>query len=68
MFGAIFLAFPVIASQLYMFVAPGLYKSERGAFLPYLVATPVLFALGGALGLGLVWWVKPEIKRVKEER
>ena len=49
LFGAVFLAFPIIASQIYMFVAPGLYKSERGAFLPYLVATPVLFALGGAL-------------------
>ena len=49
MFGAIFLAFPIIASQIYMFVAPGLYKNERQAFLPYLVATPILFALGGLL-------------------
>jgi sec-independent protein translocase protein TatC len=48
-FGAIVLAFPVIASQLYMFVAPGLYKNERRAFLPYLIATPILFLLGGAL-------------------
>jgi sec-independent protein translocase protein TatC len=46
MFGAAFLAFPVIASQIYMFVAPGLYRHERQAFLPYLVATPVFFALG----------------------
>jgi sec-independent protein translocase protein TatC len=46
MFGAAFLAFPVIASQLYMFVAPGLYRHERQAFLPYLVATPVFFAMG----------------------
>src|SRR6266849_3486004 len=37
------LAFPVIASQVWMFVAPGLYKNEKGAFLPYLFATPVLF-------------------------
>ena len=43
-FGAGFLAFPVIAGQIYKFVAPGLYKNERRAFLPYLVATPVLFA------------------------
>ena len=49
LFGAIFLAFPIIASQVYMFVAPGLYKNERDAFLPFLVATPVLFILGGAL-------------------
>src|SRR6476620_9309240 len=45
-FGAGFLAFPVIANQLYKFVAPGLYKNERQAFLPYLVATPILFTLG----------------------
>src|SRR3954470_8450776 len=45
-FGAGFLAFPVIANQLYKFVAPGLYKNERQAFLPYLIATPVLFVLG----------------------
>jgi len=48
-FGAIFLAFPVIASQLYMFVAPGLYKKERKAFLPYLIATPIFFLLGACL-------------------
>ena len=48
-FSAAFLAFPVIASQIYMFVAPGLYKTERRAFLPYLVATPLLFLLGAAL-------------------
>ncbi|HEV7982592.1 MAG TPA: twin-arginine translocase subunit TatC [Xanthobacteraceae bacterium] len=46
MFGAAFLAFPVIAAQLYMFVAPGLYRHERHAFLPYLIATPFFFALG----------------------
>jgi sec-independent protein translocase protein TatC len=43
------LAFPIIASQIWLFVAPGLYKQERRAFLPYLVATPVLFIMGGAL-------------------
>ncbi len=48
-FGGLVLAFPVIAAQLYMFVAPGLYRNERGAFLPYLVATPVLFLIGAAL-------------------
>ena len=49
LFGAIFLAFPVIASQLYMFVAPGLYRNERKAFLPFLIATPILFLIGAAL-------------------
>jgi sec-independent protein translocase protein TatC len=49
MFAALFVSFPIVASQIWMFVAPGLYKNERGAFLPYLVATPILFFLGGAL-------------------
>jgi sec-independent protein translocase protein TatC len=49
LFGAVFVAFPVIASQIYMFVAPGLYRRERQAFLPFLIATPVLFLLGAAL-------------------
>jgi sec-independent protein translocase protein TatC len=49
MFGAAFLSFPVVAGQIYMFVAPGLYKHERHAFLPYLIATPVFFALGSML-------------------
>ena len=49
LFGAIFIAFPVIAAQLYMFVAPGLYRAERKAFLPFLVATPILFLIGAAL-------------------
>jgi sec-independent protein translocase protein TatC len=48
-FGAVFIAFPVIASQVYMFAAPGLYKHERNAFIPYLLATPVLFLMGAAL-------------------
>jgi len=49
LFGAIFLAFPVLASQVYMFVAPGLYKNEKSAFAPFLIATPILFILGGSL-------------------
>jgi sec-independent protein translocase protein TatC len=48
-YAGLFLAFPIIAGQLYLFVAPGLYKKERKVLLPYLVATPVLFAAGGAL-------------------
>ncbi|RJF87290.1 twin-arginine translocase subunit TatC [Oleomonas cavernae] len=48
-FGGAFISFPIIASQIYMFVAPGLYKNERHAFLPFLVATPILFLLGAAL-------------------
>ncbi|MBX9820026.1 twin-arginine translocase subunit TatC [Afipia birgiae] len=54
MFGAGFISFPVIAAQIYMFVAPGLYKHERGAFLPYLIATPIFFALGSLLVYFLV--------------
>ncbi len=46
LFGAAFLSFPVVAVQIYKFVAPGLYKHERGAFVPYLIATPVLFFMG----------------------
>jgi len=46
LFGAVFLAFPLIAFQIYKFVAPGLYKNERQAFRPYLVATFLLFILG----------------------
>lgn len=49
LFGAAFLAFPVIATQIYMFVAPGLYRHERHAFLPYLVATPFFFFLGSLM-------------------
>lgn len=49
MFVAAFISFPVVATQLWMFIAPGLYKHEKRAFLPFLVATPVLFFLGGAL-------------------
>jgi len=48
-FGAIFIAFPVIASQIYMFMAPGLYRHERSAFYPFLVATPILFIIGACL-------------------
>ena len=48
-FGGAFLAFPVIASQIYLFVAPGLYRSEKRAFLPFLIASPVLFLAGAAL-------------------
>jgi sec-independent protein translocase protein TatC len=55
MFGGAFLAFPVIAAQIYMFVAPGLYRNERQAFLPYLIATPVFFLLGSLCVYFLVW-------------
>jgi len=54
MFGAAFLSFPVVAAQIYMFVAPGLYRHERRAFLPYLVATPVFFAAGAGVVYALV--------------
>ena len=48
-FGGFFIGFPIIATQLYRFVAPGLYKHERSAFVPYLIATPFLFVLGASL-------------------
>src|SRR5438045_7204787 len=54
MFGAAFLSFAVEASQIYMFVAPGLYRHERQAFLPYLIATPVFFGLGSMVVYFLV--------------
>ncbi len=53
-FAALCLAFPVIANQLWAFVAPGLYKNEKRAFLPFLVMTPVLFTLGAALAYYVV--------------
>ena len=49
MFGGVIVSFPILAFQLYRFVAPGLYKRERLAFLPFLVAAPVLFVLGMCL-------------------
>ncbi len=48
-YGALFISFPVIALQIYKFAAPGLYKDEKQAFLPFLIATPVLFGLGASL-------------------
>lgn len=48
-FAGCFLTFPIILLQIWMFVAPGLYKNEKRVFLPYLVATPILFFLGGAV-------------------
>ncbi len=48
-FAAAMISFPIVAVQIWAFVAPGLYKRERSAFLPFLVATPVLFSLGAAL-------------------
>ncbi len=49
LFGALFLGFPFVATQIYSFVAPGLYKKERAAFVPYLIATPIFFVLGAAM-------------------
>lgn len=48
-FGAVIVAFPVLAYQLWRFVAPGLYRNERGAFLPFLIAAPTLFTIGAAM-------------------
>src|ERR1700688_1470713 len=49
MFGAGFISFPIVPTQTYNFVAPALYKNERGPFLPYLIATPFFFVLGSML-------------------
>jgi sec-independent protein translocase protein TatC len=54
-FGAAFISFPVVASQVYLFVAPGLYRSEKRAFLPFLLATPILFIMGAALAYYFVF-------------
>lgn len=54
MFAAFFVCFPVIANQLWAFVAPGLYAKEKKAFLPFLLATPVLFSAGAALAYFVV--------------
>lgn len=48
-FAALFFSFPLVASQVWLFVAPGLYRNEKMAFLPFLVATPVLFLLGASM-------------------
>lgn len=48
-FGASFCSFPVVATQIYKFVAPGLYKNEKDAFVPYLIATPALFLVGASV-------------------
>src|SRR5262245_2845391 len=49
LFGALFIAFPISADQIYKFVASGLYRNERQAFLSFLIATPILFAIGAML-------------------
>jgi sec-independent protein translocase protein TatC len=53
-FAAFLLAFPIIANQIWAFVAPGLYSKEKRAFLPFLIATPILFTLGAALAYYVV--------------
>jgi sec-independent protein translocase protein TatC len=54
-FTAAFISFPVVALQVWMFVAPGLYKNEKQAFAPFLVATPILFLMGGAMAYYIVF-------------
>lgn len=54
-------AFPVVAYQIYMFIAPGLYKKERKAVFPYLVLSPVLFLVGGAL---VYYFIMPTVLRL----
>jgi sec-independent protein translocase protein TatC len=54
LFAAFFISFPIIANQLWAFVAPGLYAKEKKAFLPFLIATPILFTSGAALAYFVV--------------
>ena len=54
LFAAFFVSFPVIANQLWAFVAPGLYAKEKRAFLPFIIATPILFVSGAALAYYVV--------------
>ncbi len=53
-FGGFMLSFPVIAAQLWRFIAPGLYRSEKGAFLPFLIASPFMFVLGASFAFYVV--------------
>jgi sec-independent protein translocase protein TatC len=55
MFGAGFLGFPIFATQIWLFVAPGLYRSEKRALLPFLLATPILFVSGAAIAYYFVF-------------
>jgi sec-independent protein translocase protein TatC len=54
-FAAAFLSFPVVASQLWMFIAPGLYRQERKVFVPLLIATPLLFLIGAAFAYYVIF-------------
>lgn len=54
LFAAFFVSFPIIANQLWAFIAPGLYAKEKKAFLPFLIATPVLFGMGASLAYFVV--------------
>ena len=54
MFAGLFLSFPVSANQMWMFIAPGLFKREKQVFLPFLIATPLLFVLGAAMAYCVV--------------
>jgi sec-independent protein translocase protein TatC len=54
-FAALMISFPILAGQMWMFIAPGLYRKEKLAFLPFLIATPVLFTLGAAMAYYVVF-------------
>lgn len=67
--GAVCISFPIVAGQIWKFVAPGLYQNEKNAFLPFIIATPFMFALGAAflyfliLPYGLQFFASFEIPR-----
>lgn len=54
-FGGAFVSFPIVAIQIWLFVAPGLYRSEKRALMPFLLATPILFTMGAALAYYFVF-------------
>jgi hypothetical protein len=66
-FAGAFIAFPIIANQIWLFVAPGLYRSEKRALLPFLAATPVLFILGAALAYYFVEKALDEVRAGRTE-
>lgn len=54
LWGGFAMAFPIIAYQLWRFIAPGLYRSEKAAFLPFIIASPVMFLIGGAFAYYII--------------
>ena len=67
-FAAMFISSPIILTQIWKFVAPGLYKDEKRAFLPFLLASPILFLLGSAFAFYIVMVYNTIIKTIEQEK